>query len=480
MNCIHCGAENPEDAVFCMACGKRVDGKVSCPNCHGLNPHDAVFCTHCGARMDGKIVCPDCGTLNERTSKFCLSCGKPFASFNRTARVSRSEAASPEEPSSEKGKGVLYWLKFAGGITVVVAAVFALIFLFCIGVKARFSAGVTAVMAELGIEGDTKLSIYTYFGSIYKDIAETLKGYGTDGAIMALSLYPHAIVGTLVVAGSFVAAIVCVSVMGVRFARSLQGKRGNVNFVTPAIATYAVFLFCACAVLMLNFASAKASGVAGVVALNGATVTGIVLGGIFLAAGAGLLFASKGKKLLSFHAIFRAVGSLVGIALSVVLLSFIAKGSVRIKESSVASVTSSLQPYMAILGVSFYTNKSMLPPVGHVITFLLALFAQVAVIAAAAIMLLFFVNTFAGEEKGNPLPAAIVAFVSSVLLLVSTILFCTIKIRLEPMAELTAPFGTIEFAYPIPIVAVVFSALLLAVSVTVTVVQKLKKGKENV
>ena len=31
MECKKCSAVNPEEAVFCRNCGKRLDGKVSCP-----------------------------------------------------------------------------------------------------------------------------------------------------------------------------------------------------------------------------------------------------------------------------------------------------------------------------------------------------------------------------------------------------------------------------------------------------------------
>ena len=53
MNCKFCETENPDSAVYCKQCGKRIDGNTVCPVCHKLTP-DAVFCTECGARLDGK------------------------------------------------------------------------------------------------------------------------------------------------------------------------------------------------------------------------------------------------------------------------------------------------------------------------------------------------------------------------------------------------------------------------------------------
>ena len=41
MECKKCSAVNPEEAVFCRNCGKRLDGKVSCPACDAMNDEDS-------------------------------------------------------------------------------------------------------------------------------------------------------------------------------------------------------------------------------------------------------------------------------------------------------------------------------------------------------------------------------------------------------------------------------------------------------
>ena len=38
MNCPSCGTENIEDAVYCMRCGRRLDGTAECPNCKKARP----------------------------------------------------------------------------------------------------------------------------------------------------------------------------------------------------------------------------------------------------------------------------------------------------------------------------------------------------------------------------------------------------------------------------------------------------------
>ena len=73
MNCPKCGVENPSDAVFCSACGERIDGKKHCIKCGKLIDEKNVYCNYCGTRQDGKTVCPKCKTAYE--GSFCPNCG---------------------------------------------------------------------------------------------------------------------------------------------------------------------------------------------------------------------------------------------------------------------------------------------------------------------------------------------------------------------------------------------------------------------
>src|SRR5438309_9598866 len=48
--CTNCGAENPEAARFCSACGTSL-GRT-CPNCGEPVPEDARFCANCGHALE--------------------------------------------------------------------------------------------------------------------------------------------------------------------------------------------------------------------------------------------------------------------------------------------------------------------------------------------------------------------------------------------------------------------------------------------
>jgi class 3 adenylate cyclase len=49
MQCVKCEYANPEDALFCMKCGAKIENH--CAACQTLNPFDANFCKKCGAAL---------------------------------------------------------------------------------------------------------------------------------------------------------------------------------------------------------------------------------------------------------------------------------------------------------------------------------------------------------------------------------------------------------------------------------------------
>lgn len=48
MQCFHCAAETPDEAVFCPECGGRLRPPDSCPSCGAAAPPGGRFCGECG------------------------------------------------------------------------------------------------------------------------------------------------------------------------------------------------------------------------------------------------------------------------------------------------------------------------------------------------------------------------------------------------------------------------------------------------
>ena len=76
--CYECGADLPDNAKFCLNCGKKVqandDNMIVCPDC-GKKVPKGKFCLECGFKFQSNN-CPKCGAELPADAKFCLECGE--------------------------------------------------------------------------------------------------------------------------------------------------------------------------------------------------------------------------------------------------------------------------------------------------------------------------------------------------------------------------------------------------------------------
>ena len=84
MKCPNCGADNPDDSIFCGDCGAPVAGDVPEPEAPGLP-----------VKAQGPVLCHRCGAENPAGAVFCSAC--------RAVLGTASAAASSEpEPAPER------------------------------------------------------------------------------------------------------------------------------------------------------------------------------------------------------------------------------------------------------------------------------------------------------------------------------------------------------------------------------------------
>jgi hypothetical protein len=58
MKCPHCQSDNPEEAKFCVKCGKSLLIELTCPNCGETNPPGSLFCKECGHALTEQAPAP--------------------------------------------------------------------------------------------------------------------------------------------------------------------------------------------------------------------------------------------------------------------------------------------------------------------------------------------------------------------------------------------------------------------------------------
>lgn len=76
--CDKCGYENPDDAKFCIECGRELvnDSNIICPKCGAKNTSDSAFCYNCGMQLEKKVEVIDVrvDTPKEKMSPLAVAC----------------------------------------------------------------------------------------------------------------------------------------------------------------------------------------------------------------------------------------------------------------------------------------------------------------------------------------------------------------------------------------------------------------------
>ncbi len=444
MNCIFCGTENVDDAVYCKKCGKRLDGTVVCENCGQTVSADSIFCPYCGVKREADV-----------------------------SQVEESAVTEDKQPAAKKT------LKIISSASALVAALSALIFVFFIGVT-------TVEMSAKGGTVESSINLFYYFGNAYKDIDKILlnvidfnNGYS---AFFESSLHVPAVFGTVIAALTLL-SVVCVSVAAiVRSVRCLAGKTDNTG---AGLAVFAFLCYIAgtVALFALNNNYIKsfnvfAEGGAEVysVKLNAASVAGITLGGLFSVASVGTLIANRGKELIKTDSLVKLILSAVIAVFAIVILALCIKPSfdlsspdMRLGEKAEINVIYLLQifAYACIFDESY----SHIDNADQIMAYcIIAFIALIAIIIFVALALNGAVASTTNKNKKQNLFIPVVLMLSAVLYLVFTI--CAAKEfinALETLSE-SAEDGTsvsemLHVSYAVPIAVMVLSVVTLAVSI---------------
>ena len=457
MNCKICGTDNPEDAVFCKACGKRLDGTAVCTACSASIPADSVFCPYCGTKQGQ--------TQTQEPVK-----AEPVLQTGTTATV-----------KTEK-KSVKTFLKFAAPAAALMTALLALIFVFFTGyVKTTvITSGSNVSGSKVGVD------LFFYFGDAYKAIAKGLEELDLAGTAysdyFATASYLPAIFGTVV------AALTLLAVCALSISAIVQGVMcilGKTKKTGGGLAVAAFFAYLAGALALAaidncNIKSIDSYSYSTQITtigckMNDATIAGVVLCAIFAFAYLAFNAASRGRELLAANAILKWVLTAVGIAVVIVVIALCNKPAFSF-DSEENLLSEKVQiggmyliTVLAVACMDWKASEAVLNLNGFTAFTLLSFIMLVLTIIFATRVLAGFTDKVAGKPSAKQIVIGSFLVVFAVLYLAFTVSAGSEFIKsleyLEEFSKTDFELETTYIKYPMPIASLVLAVVAFAVSI---------------
>lgn len=440
-----------------------------CKSCGTDNPEEARFCYACGKRLDGKKQCPACGKLLNEEARFCMYCGAPVDPAAQSAPVQPAAQPAPAESAAQsapvKKTSVFTVLAICGGACVMASVLFTAIFMFCVGFN-----------VSNGRASESAGMMYDFFYDVYDSIKLIVGAFEKDTEPLSVSLYCAAGICTAFAVLGIVSVLSFGTLAAVFFALEMKdGKKRP--YLKLAAAAYASFLVSACAMLVYSQPINSLTMFDLTVALNEATVAGIALGAVFLAAGCGLLLASKGRELGRFPVIFRSAAALLCAVLITVVFAFAGQGQLAWKftaDNTTYSVTGTPITLSSLMGVLYIQDISLDAPVGELAVAACAAAAHLVLLGLVGAQLVRNLGIVGGEKTRSGLILSSAAVATATLNLILVVVFSSMfEQYMFGSAEASSSYG-----YGTAIVELVLCALLFGATLAAQIVCKQKDAPQ--
>lgn len=383
-----------------------------CKNCETENPENAVYCKNCGKRLDGKQICPSCGKENPGDAKVCTMCG---------TRIVAEDGAPAKQKTAGSWKK---WVELAGGISAMVAV-------FCV-LLCTFLTGVSASYQGYTVAGN---DIWYYFGDVWKE----LKELGDASTMLQADMYMNAVIGLLVSIGTIVSVLTFAILAAVRFGMKTAGKSDKDYF---RYALNAVLAFICGAALLVTINSTSAEGLTAV--MNKAGLAGTILGIIFLCGSIGCRIAVKGKELATKQSIMQLAFTAGALVLLSIAVAFATKPACIMKGEDAEGKVN----FFAWAGsLAVYAEHINGPGTPFALSIIAMLLQIVVVILGMAVIGYRIKNLVTNEPKSGLGSAIALTVVSAVFLAFAVSALAVSADKLEMESGFNYAYIIVEFVF---------------------------------
>lgn len=486
MVCKKCGAETLADgAVYCAACGTRLDGKIQCENCNQFNDGANAFCVYCGTRIDGKTVCKTCGELME--GAFCAKCG---TAVGKTVKTEKK--AKPTTPNKQGLWDKIFGLT-SGGVALLGAA-FALIFVFLIG----FVGVTTETTGTKTVTAEEGMNIYYFFGNAYKDLADvkTQVAAMQCESLLIADAYLYTIICTVLAAvtiGCVVGFAVPAIISYVKYATGKTEKMDS----KWALLTILSFLGGVAALFAQNYINVKTvlNGTTQTMMTkaNGATIAGVVLCIVFAALWFVAKMVSYGKEWKNKAFVKKAVCVTLSVCLlsaffgvwqhlaqTMEVINVTSAGTSFVPVENIAVIKASptyYNEYFLGLAETMLADGALVKLEANLMAFYVCNILMVFVSIAGVVCVAGNIQSRCAAAEGKKYAGLIFSIVLFALTVIALVLFIVMHANANVLFERVMKDGSgaeVNYGYGTCIAVMILAGLNLAVSITQTVFERQK------